>query len=246
MTTVATPPPAVGGPALSPVGEPVTMVRVVANLLPDSVVAARRLSKLKRQLGYGFVGLLGFLVIAYGWSWVQTHSSRDDLSSAQHHSNTLRQQMRAFTPLLTAQTRQQAITSQLRSVMATDLQWRDLIGRVKAKAGSGVQVTDISGSVAAGSASAVGGGGLSVLNHTGWKAIGSLTVTGTAPDNRAVAAFVDGLSKTKGLASPIPVSVSGTKGAVTFTINLLITTDALGGRFASSAATPAAASAGGK
>lgn len=236
MTTVAPPSPAPrSAPETAPGDGPARMIRVSANLLPDTVIAARRLSKLKRQLGLGLVGLLGLLVIGYGWSWWQTKSARDDLSAAQQHSAQMRSQMRDFAPLLTAQTRAQAITGNLRTVMVSDLQWRDLIASVRAKAGPGIHVTTVTGSVAPGSAS--NGVGLGVLNNTGQLAVGTLTVTGTATDSKSVAAFVDGLAVTKGLASPIPANVAGVKGSVAFTINLLLTSDALGGRFTPTSAT---------
>ena len=70
MTTLATPPSSVGGaPNTAPPDGPVRMVRVTANLLPDTVIAARRLpGKLKRHLALGLVGLVGLLALGYGWS----------------------------------------------------------------------------------------------------------------------------------------------------------------------------------
>lgn len=236
MTTVAPPPPAPRKAAdAAPAEGAPRMIRVSANLLPDTVIAARRLSKLKRHLGLGLVGLVGLLVLAYGWSLWQTHSAKNDLASAQHHNAQMRNQMRDFAPLLNAQTRAQAITGNLRTVMVNDLQWRDLISSVRAKAGPGVHVTTVTGSVASGAATP--GAGLSVLNNTGLQAVGTLTVNGTAVDGKSVAAFVDGLSTTKGLAAPLPANVSGAKGSIAFTINLLLTSDALGGRFTATTGT---------
>ena len=240
MTTLATPPAAVGSsPDAAPFGGPPRMVRVSANLLPDTVIAARRLGKLKRKLGLGLLGLVGVLLLGYGWSWWQTHSARSDLNSAQNRNTAMHSQLSAFTPLLNAQTQQASITTNLRQVMATDIQWRDLWNSVKAKAEPGVQLT---GFTAQTSLVSTSGGGLNVLNHTGLLPIGTLSITGTATDSRAVATFVDGLAVTPGLASPIPVNVSGAKSGVAFTVSVLLTSDALGGRFSTPA--PAAATGG--
>ena len=152
----------------------------------------------------------------------------------------MRSQLSAFGPLLSAQSEQQAITSNLRTVMATDVQWRDLWNSVKSKVVPGVQLGGFSASIT--SAAQAGAGGLDVLNHTGLLPIGTMAITGTATDSRAVAAFVEGLAVTPGLAAPIPSNVAGAKGGVAFTINLLLTSDALGGRF--SGAAPATATGG--
>jgi len=230
MTTVARPQPAPrGAPQTPPAEGPVRMIRVTANLLPDTVLAARRLTKLKRRLGVGLLGLIGVLVLGYGWSWWQTKSAQDDLSSARHHNQQMHSQMSAFAPLLAAQSRQQAVTGTLGTVMALDLPWRDLLGRIEAKTGSSIQITNLSGTV--GATGSTPTTGLGVLNHTGLRAIGTLSITGNAVDSKSVAAFVDALSATKGVAAPLPTNVSGGKGAGVFTVNLLVTSDALGGRF---------------
>lgn len=233
MTTLATPPASVGGsPDATPFDGPARMVRVSANLLPDTVIAARRLGKLKRKLGLGLLGLVGLLIVGYGFSWWQTHSARNDLNSAQNANTAMHSQLTAFGPLLNAQSQQESITSNLRLVMATDVQWRDVWNSVKAKVVPGVQLTGFAAST---SLVTTSGGGLDVLNHTGLLPIGTISITGTATDSRSVAAFVDGLAVTPGLASPIPSNISGSKGGVAFTINLLLTSDALGGRFTTAA-----------
>jgi Tfp pilus assembly protein PilN len=234
MTTLVTPPSASpAAPDFSSDG-PVRLVRVCAHLLPEEVIAGRRLSKLKKQLGKGFVGLIALLLVVYAWSWWQTKTSRDDLASAQSHTAGLQSQIQSFGPLVIAQGEQARISQNLKTVMATDLQWRDLLVKLQSEAVGGVQITGVTGAVTgAGAGTAAGTVGLGVLNQTGLVAVGTLNVTGIAPDSRSVAALVDRLAVTKGLASPVPISVSGTKGGVAFEIDLLLTSDVLGGRFAS-------------
>jgi hypothetical protein len=73
--------------------------------------------------------------------------------------------------------------------------------------------------------------GLDVLNTSGQVAVGSITITGSARDKNSVAAFADKLTTVKGIAAPFVSSVTGAKGDITFSVNALITANALGGRF---------------
>ena len=76
-----------------------------------------------------------------------------------------------------------------------------------------------------------------VLNQTGKPAIGTLSVTGTARDPRSVAAYADQLATVKGLTAPLISSVTSTDHTLTFTVDLIVTTEAFGGRYAVSPGT---------
>ena len=72
---------------------------------------------------------------------------------------------------------------------------------------------------------------LALLNDSGKTVVGTLTITGTSHDKRLLAAFVDRLGSVRGVTVPLPASVTGRAGNLTYSINALITADALGGRF---------------
>lgn len=213
--------------------EPVRFVAVFADLLPDEVVASRRLGELKRRVVIGLAVLLVLLIGWYVLAMWGTSKAKDDLASAQRQTTTLQAQLRTFQPLVTAQTQSAQISSALTRLMAGDAQWTDLLTTLRASAKDGVTLTSITGSMTAGAAS-VGSSasGLGVLNQTGKQQVGTLTLTGTAPDNNTVAAYVDTLAKVKGLAAPFPASVTGTGGKLTFSVSVIITSDSLGGRYA--------------
>ena len=238
MTTLAPPPPSAPAPAPRPKGvEPVLRYPAIrANLLPDEVIASRRLAVLKRRIALGLVALLGLLVLGYAFSWWQTSGARGDLSSAQRQTAQLQAKQQAFTPLLTTQQQVQTVQTALRQLMVGDVQWTQLLHALDSAAvplrvtiGS-VQATMTAGAANANSPGQVGTG---ILNQTGDRSVGSLALTGTAPDQTAVAGFVDNLGKLPGLAAPFPANVSTQgAGALQYSINVLITTKALGGRYA--------------
>ena len=236
MTTLITDAP----PPPSAPNAPMRYATIRANLLPDEVIASRRLAELKRRIGIGLAALLVLLLVGYGYSWWQTSSAQGDLASARHGTTALQQKQNSYLPLVTAQTQSAAIQTALRKLMVGDLSWTDMLG-VLAKEGAknGIVIADISGTLTAGAVSGStqpGSAGFSVLNQTGKQSVGTMSIVGTAPDKSAVAAFVDNLSKVPGLAAPFPASVTSVNdngvGSVLYTLSVIITSDALGGRYA--------------
>lgn len=237
MTTLAPPPAPTPAPAPRPRPvEPVLRYPAIrANLLPDEVIASRRLAELKKRIGLGLVALVGLLVLAYGFSWWQTSGARGDLSDAQHATSQLQAKQQTFTPLLKTQQDAAAIQTALHQLMVGDVQWTQMLEVLGRAAPHGVIVDSVQATMTAGAAAAGNPGqpGIGVLNQTGAQSVGTLAITGTAPDQKSVAAFVDSLAKVKGLAAPFPASVgSQGKGALQYSVNVLITTQALGGRYA--------------
>ena len=216
-------------------------VTIRADLLPDEVVARRRVRELKRILMLGLAALLALLVAWYGLSVLQTSQAKSDLSTAQRQTVALQRQVQAFGPLVSAQTQSTAIRSELARLMVGDLRWKDMLATLRSHAPAGVTIGNVSGTVTSGAASVTSGSstvGLGVLNETGHQEVGTLTISGTAPDKNSVAAYIDALTKVPGLAAPFPANVTGTTGKVTFVANVIITSEALGGRYATTTTTP--------
>jgi Tfp pilus assembly protein PilN len=248
MTAVVTP------PSTTPVPEPAAadapeLIRVFANLLPDEVIAARRLSKLKRRLALGMAGLVVVLALAFGYSWTQTNNAEGDLGAAQDQTLAMTAQLQKYAPVVTAQSSITQIQSQLRTIMAGDLQWSKLIATLTSSAPGKLALTAIAGTVNAPGQAGGSTDSLNPLNTSGLQLVGTLTLSGTTPDYRSVATYVETLSKVKGLAVVDPGLVSGNPGSLTFTITLSLTTESLGGRFSApttAAPAPASAPTGGK
>jgi Tfp pilus assembly protein PilN len=244
MTTLERPPRPAPAPAPDPLPASARFITVFADLMPDEVRAGRRGRAMKRRVLIGLVAVVLLLAAGYAFSWVQTHNAGSDLSSAQARAAALTRRQADFTPLVKAQADSAQIQQTLAKLMSGDLQWSKLLESIRGTAGRGVDITSVNGSVTtpgstgANTGPAAAAGGISVLNQTGEVQIGSLTITGTASDKNAVAAFVDRLSRVRGLAAAFPASVATTTGKLTFSVNVILTSKALGGRYAVKPATP--------
>ena len=236
MATTIVPP----APAPAPLPAAAATVRFVAiraNLLPEEIVAARRTRAMLRWAALGLAGLLILLVGWYGVTMWQTSRAKDGLASVQRKSAALRGQERAFTPLVTAQSQAASIRLDLTRLLDGDLQWKALLATLRTSAKGGVTITSVTGATLSGPGSATGatGGGLNVLNQSGKQQIGTLTISGTAPDKNAVATYIDTLTKVPGLAAPFPANVTKQGARLIFSASVIITSGALGGRYAAPA-----------
>jgi Tfp pilus assembly protein PilN len=232
MSTTLIPPAPMPPPSPAPQTGPHRFPTVFANLLPDEVIAGRRARQLQQRVLAGLGLLLVVLVGWYGLSMLQTSSANSSLAAATRTTDDLQSQQRGFAPLINAQQQSTAIQAQLRQLMAGDVQWSDLLAALRKQAPAGTEVTSINGTLAVGSSAAGGSaGGLGVLNATGKTQIGSLALSGTAKDKNAVAAYIDALGKVPGLAAPFPASVADGVGGLTWSANVILTTDVLGGRY---------------
>jgi Tfp pilus assembly protein PilN len=222
-TTLVSPSPATSRPTS---GE-IRFVAIRANLMPDEVLSARQVVVVRKQVLLGLVAVLVMLIAWFAASWWQTRAANDELADAQRQGLALQSQQTQFTPLVQAQAQIANIRSELEQVMVGDLSWKAMLTTVRDKAPAGVTLQSIAGSVT----SASSGPG-DVLNQTGSASIGELTLNGQAPDKRTVAAYADALSRVSGVTAPLISAVQASTSDVTFTITALITSDALGGRYA--------------
>jgi len=234
MTTILEPPSAPADrsrPRPVPNNTPLHLSQVVADLLPDEVRDRRRLGRLQRQLAAGGGALVLLIAGGYLWSLHETSAARGALAAEQAQTAQLNARLGTFTSLLQAQAQAQAIRAQVATVMTNDLPWSKLVGTLQHAAPAGVTVSSVSGSVPGPGGTAVS----TTVSVGGTSTVGTLTVSGNAPDYREVAAYVSTLGKVPGLTDVNPSTVTqgttGGHGGVTYTLDLALTDQILGGRF---------------
>jgi hypothetical protein len=204
---------------------------VFADLLPEEVIDARRGRRVRSSVLLALGVVLLVMIVATVAARIQTSSARGSLASAQSDGQQLRAQQGQYSALVTAQTKAVTIQSQLRALMASDVGWPTLLAALRAAAPARVVVTGITGSVPLAAPGRAGiATGIGVLAGNA-KAIGTIALTGSAPDQAGVAAYLEALSEVTGIAVPYPAAITSVAGGVQFSANLLITSPALGGRY---------------
>jgi Tfp pilus assembly protein PilN len=229
MSTIILPEAPAPHPAAA--AEVMRFVSIRADLLPDEITDARRVRQMTRKVAVGLVAVVALVICGYGVSAWQTSRAKNGLADVQRTSASLISQQRKFAPLVLVQSQAAAIKVELTKLMVGDLSWTDLLATLRKSAPAGMTITTITGSATVGTATDAATGGLSILNHSGKPQVGTLTISGTAPDKNSVAAYIDALTKVPGLAAAFPASVTGQGGKLLFTASVIITSDALGGRY---------------
>jgi Tfp pilus assembly protein PilN len=218
MATTMIPPVSTSPPS----GGALRFVPIRANLLPDEIISGRQTVVVRKQVVLGLGVLVALLVAWYAASWWQTSQSNSALAGAQRQGAAYQNQQNQFGPLVRAQSDVQTIQSQLQTLMTDDLNWKRLLTTLRQAAPPGVVLDSVSASTTAGAGA---------VAATGPAASGQVTLSGSAPDKRTVAGYSDRLAVAKGLATPLISSVTTDPGGVTFTMSVVITSDAFGGRY---------------
>jgi Tfp pilus assembly protein PilN len=221
MATTMIPPVSTSPPS----GGALRFVPIRANLLPDEIISGRQTVVVRKQVVLGLGVLVALLVAWYAASWWQTSQSNSALAGAQRQGAAYQNQQNQFGPLVRAQSDVQTIQSQLQTLMTGDLNWKRLLTTLRHAAPAGVVLDTVSASTTTAAGSAT-------VDATGTTAAaGQVSLSGSAPDKRTVAAYSDRLAVAKGLATPLISSVTTDPGGVKFTMSVVITSDAFGGRY---------------
>jgi hypothetical protein len=203
---------------------------ITANLLPVEIVESRRERKVRRVVLAALGAFVAVLVAWYGLMSYQTATARTALTAVQDDSQAVLRQQRAFADVVSVQAESKVISSQLAVLLATDLQWPRLLAAVTHAAPAGVALTGLSGTLAP-TTDTAGPTVIQLPNTSGERPVGTLTASGLAPTALAVAAYVDALGKIKGLGNPLLGGVTRQDGRLHFTVQVDITSSALGGRY---------------
>ena len=215
-------------PAVSP--QRVTrLLTISASLLPEEIIAARRA---RRTRGWVIVFVILVACLLTGWFVLErqeTRAAEEELNAANTEVTDLQRAQRTYGEVVDVQNDTATLSKQLKTAMANDLDWAALLDQLRSVGESaGVTVVGINGALQdAGNSSS----GTALPSTTTSAPIGSAVVTGTGPDKRAVAAYVDALGKQSVLANAYVTNVTTEENAVSWTLRVDITSAALCGRF---------------
>ncbi|WP_199515999.1 PilN domain-containing protein [Nucisporomicrobium flavum] len=217
-------------PAASP-QRATRLLTISANLLPEEVVRARQIGRIRI-----WVIVFVLLVAAACGGWVAYANNRKqqadrELTEATTQVLALQRDQRKYADVVKVRSDTELLRKQLKSVMAKDLDWGTLLTLLRTTGEpEKITVTGVNGKLTTASDAAEATGALPSTSKSG--SIGQIVVTGTGPDKKAVAAYVDLLAQKPTLANPYVTNVAATEeGNVTFSLTVDITQKALCGRF---------------
>jgi type IV pilus assembly protein PilM len=146
------------------------------SVLPDEVMAAKRMRRLFAVAACGVAGVAALLGVAGAGELYRVHSAKDHLHSAQARVTQLNQQVNFLTAETAVHAQAQARASLVKSALGGDVDWVRVLGQLAAVMPSNVSLTNFQGSRTTQTAS-VGTSG----SNTGTQQVGTinLSVKGT-------------------------------------------------------------------
>jgi hypothetical protein len=205
---------------------------ISASLLPEEIIAARRGRRVLVLVVVLVVLVAGLCAAWFTLAYREKQAAGRDLDAASTAVTDLRRKQSTYSKTVQVQNEITALGGQLKVVMANDLDWSALLDTLRvAGAPSSIQVDGVNGRLS-GTDGADTAQSNTLPGPSTVASIGSLTVTGSAPDKQAVAAYVDALAKEAVMANPYITTVAtDDKSGVTFSLTVDITQTALCGRF---------------
>jgi hypothetical protein len=167
----------------------------------------------------------------FAYALHEKQNADKELAAAATKVTDLQRDQREFSETVRVQSDTAQLTLQLTTVMANDLDWAALMAALRsAGKPSRIALTGVNSSLN-GTDAAATSNPLPRAEAVG--SVGSITVTGGAPDKKAVAAFADALAKQSVVTNPYITSVTSvTDGkGVTFSLKADLPQTSLCGRF---------------
>jgi len=204
-----------------------------ANLLPHRVLEFRRARRAKGQALTAVV--LAVVVVAAGVAatTLLRIAAESRLAFATATNIELLAEQRTYSDVASVLAEIDDIGGQLAALLRDDVSTSDLIDAIRGVATDGVLVSSVALDLLRGPGDVDAVGVAGSLDDSGLDHLGTLELTGTAPDQRTIAAFVDRLDDLDGITVPYLVSArASTAGnGVEYTIEATITGDLRTDRF---------------
>lgn len=216
---------------------------VVADLTPPELIAARKLHRLRRLLGFGMIAILIACGGGYFYAHEQSSSAQDDLANANAATTALQAQAAKYNSVTQVQAAAQAVQQQIAGVMTADVDQAALVDRVHAALPGTMSISSLSISItpqSSGGASpaAPPAGGSTTGGTTSGSAagtstvIGTLTISGVGRTLDDLPAFVDRLAAVPGITNVLPGTNSTDRKIAQFSLTASLTDSLYSHRYA--------------
>jgi Tfp pilus assembly protein PilN len=175
---------------------------VVADLTPPELVTARRIKALRKIIAFALVGVALLCAGGYVDAVMKHSSAAGALASAQDESTALSAEQGKYVRVTQVQAATDAIISQVQTLTQGSVDVAQVLHRMRDALPGSMSLTSVN--VAITNPTGLTPQTTPTLNSTGHIVIGSVTLTGSARTMVDLAAYVDALSKLRGVVDVIP------------------------------------------
>lgn len=199
---------------------------IAVDLTPGEVVNARRVGVLKKLIVAGLVLVLCLCGAATYMTLDDEWAAQDAYNAEQARTADLQREVRQYSDVTLMENTVTQIRSQIATLMAEDVNYVNLMAKVRARAPEGVTITSLSILQARNEAVAP-----DTAPTTGRAIIGTATIAGRSTSIRDLSPFVKSLSMLRGVEEVVPTSNTRTELGVEYTLSMNITDELYTHRF---------------
>jgi len=212
-------------PAVSP-AQASRILPIRANLLPDEIRAGRNARRTKVVLIGAVLAVIALLAGWYLYAVEQVSAADKNLATATKQVRKAQDDKKKYSGAQVIIDDRDAVTADLKSLLADDLPWATTMDRLRADAkATGVFIDVISGTV-------IKDAGAGKAGAAATRPVATLAITGTGPDKKHLAAFLDKLAAHPGVTDPyLNTAAQADSTGLTYALTAKITSAALCGRF---------------
>jgi hypothetical protein len=206
---------------------------LAANLTPPELIAARRLSRIRKRLLVAVLLVMVGSGVGTGFAYLQANTAQSGLDAANATTARLRQQETQYSQVTKLKGSIAAVKQQVASLMATDVDVTGLINSLQQALphGAGIEQLSVTFDSTGPGSTPMPGVGQS-LDTSGKQHIGSVMITATGLRLTDASAYVVALGKVPGVVDVYPTSNVTQAIGTLFTVQLNLTNTLLTHRFA--------------
>ena len=198
---------------------------ITVDLTPGEVVNARRVGVLKKLIAAGLVLVLCLCGAAVYMTLDEEWAAQDAYNAEQARTADLQREARQYSEITLMENTTLNIRGQIGALMADDVDFVNLMAKMRARAPEGVVITNLSILLAEDS-------GVPPVDQGGRPAaIGSAMISGRSESIGALSPFVKSLSMLRGVDEVVPTSNTKTDLGVEYTLSMDITDELYTHRF---------------
>lgn len=195
---------------------------IAVDLTPGEVVTARKVRSLKKLIAGGLALVLLLCIGAAAMTLLSKAEAQDSYDAAQADTTALQAEAKEYADITAMQATIAQVESQVATLMADDVDFVNLMARIRTALPAGLIVTNESVVLVQEAAPGVPG----MTASDGGVIIGTVTIAGSGAAIKDLAPFVANLIKLRGVADVVPTSTTKTDAGMDFTTSFHIT-DAL-------------------
>ena len=199
---------------------------ISVDLTPGEVVNARRVAVLKKVIIAGLVLVLGLCAVATYLTLDDEWAARDAYNAEQARTADLQRELQQYSDITLMETTISQTEAQVAILMKDDVDYVNLMAKVRARAPEGLTISNLSILLATET------GALPAEPGTGGPTvIGTATIAGRSSSISALSPYVKSLSMLRGVDEVVPTSNTRTDLGVEYTLSMNITSELFTHRF---------------